>query len=375
MVKKLRKVKIHKNIKKRKYNRKKHLIANIIATTISIKLLLILILSIIFFQFHRKFASINRIHIAISLDNHYRYACIVYLTSLLDNRKGSSFYIIHILINNSTTINSINKINKIKEKFGNNSVKFIYYNIEDNFNGATTKYFPISAYYRLSLSSLLPDIDKIIYTDVDAIIFEDLSEVYNIQFKDKMYFCGVLDYGVMIEEIKKFGIKINKYFNSGFLLMNLKAIRNDGIEKKLKDFISTHFLPMADQTAINAVCNDNIQILSPKYSIFANDMINKLIMLNNQQDPLYKFNESEIQRAFREPTFFHYYSGHKPWKKNYRQFNRVYWWYYAKMSGFYQEILEHYGFSINEIESLLEKIPKDGGLLRRNYKNLTKYKY
>ena len=338
MVKKLRKIKIHKNIKKRRYNRKKHLIANIIATTISIKLLLILILSIIFFQFHRKFASINRIHIAISLDNHYRYACIVYLTSLLDNRKGSSFYIIHILINNSTTINSINKINKIKEKFGNNSVKFIYYNIEDNFNGATTKYFPISAYYRLSLSSLLPDIDKIIYTDVDAIIFEDLSEVYNIQFKDKMYFC-------------------------------------DGIEKKLKDFISTHFLPMADQTAINAVCNDNIQILSPKYSIFANDMINKLIMLNNQQDPLYKFNESEIQRAFREPTFFHYYSGHKPWKKNYRQFNRVYWWYYAKMSGFYQEILEHYGFSINEIESLLEKIPKDGGLLRRNYKNLTKYKY
>ena len=210
---------------------------------------------------------------------------------------------------------------------------------------------------------------------MDAIIFEDLSEVYNIQFKDKMYFCGVLDYGVMFEEIKKFGIKINKYFNSGFLLMNLKAIRNDEIEKKLKDFISTHFLPMADQTAINAVCNDNIQILSPKYSIFANDMINKLITLNNQQDPLYKFNESEIQRAFREPTFFHYYSGHKPWKKNYRQFNRVYWWYYAKMSGFYQEILEHYGFSINEIESLLEKIPKDGGLLRRNYKNLTKYKY
>ena len=40
------------------------------------------------------------------------------------------------------------------------------------------------------------------------------------------------------------------------------------------------------------------------------------------------------------------------------------------MSGFYQEILDYYKYNINEIEELLNQIPEDGGLLKRNYKKL-----
>ena len=38
------------------------------------------------------------------------------------------------------------------------------------------------------------------------------------------------------------------------------------------------------------------------------------------------------------------------------------------MSGFYQEILDYYKFNKNDIDSLLNEIPDDGGLLKRNYK-------
>jgi lipopolysaccharide biosynthesis glycosyltransferase len=218
----------------------------------------------------------NKIHISISLDKNYIYTCIVYLTSLLDNRHNSTFYKIHILTDNSITNEYMQKINKLIGTFGNNHVEIKFYNLEGDFKGATNKSFPLAAYYRISLPSLLTNIDKIIYTDLDGIILDDLSEMYSIEFKKNMYFCGTLDYAHMVNEIKNFSIIINKYINSGFLLINLKEIRNDGIEKKLREFVSSHELPMADQTAINAVCNSNIQILSYKYSLFALDSFNQL---------------------------------------------------------------------------------------------------
>ena len=264
------------------------------------------------------------------------------------------------------------KINKLIGTFGNNHVEIKFYNLEGDFKGATNKSFPLAAYYRLSLPSLLTNIDKIIYTDLDGIILDDLSEMYSIEFKKNMYFCGTLDYAHMVNEIKNFSIIINKYINSGFLLINLKEIRNDGIEKKLREFVSSNELPMADQTAINAVCNSNIQILSYKYSLFALDSFEQLVNLNKNQDAMYRFNNSELKKAFDEPLFFHYFDGTKPFKKyNFKpKFNRVYWWYYAKMSGFYKEILEFYKFNITGIEKLINQIPEDGGLLKRNYKKL-----
>ena len=44
------------------------------------------------------------------------------------------------------------------------------------------------------------------------------------------------------------------------------------------------------------------------------------------------------------------------------------------MSGFYKEIVQYYGCNINDIEALINQIPEDGGLLRRNYKKLNKIK-
>ena len=224
------------------------------------------------------------------------------------------------------------------------------------------------------MPSILPHIDKVIYTDLDVINLADLSEMYNIKFKEKMYYCATLDFHFMVDEIKKFGINLKKYINSGILLINLKEIRNDGIEKKIREFVSTHELTFADQTAINAVCNNNIQILSYKYGLFAGVSYADLVNLNAQQDAIYRFNESELKIAYNEPVFFHYFDGTKPFCKTNCAifFSRVYWWYYAKMSGFYKNIIDFYNFNTTDIEELIKQIPKDGGLLRRNFKKLSK---
>ena len=126
--------------------------------------------------------------------------------------------------------------------------------------------------------------------------------------------------------------------------MNLKALRENSIEKKLTEFVETHPLQFYDQTAINCVCYNNTQVLPYKYNVFAFSF-DRLIQLNNEQDIKYRVNDSELNEAFNKPTFFHFVDLDKPWLKRTLKFNRVYWWYYVKMSGFYQEILDYYNFN------------------------------
>ena len=334
------------------------------------KYILIILLYFINLNFQPKSlinSSINYIHLAISIDTNYIYPAIVYLTSLLDNRAKTTFYYINALTNGNLGKNSTEKIKSVIDKFGNNSVKLIYYNLGNSFNGSTTEFMSLATYYKIALPSLLPNIDKVIYSDTDMINLEDLTEMYNFKLKKKVYFAGILDYIDHLNQLREFGLSSDKYINAGILIMNLKAMREDSIETKLRKFVSNHTCLFHEQTAINCVCRDNTQKLPYKYNIFAVDFY-KLLLLNNQQKFQYKYTLTQLKKYFDEPTNFHYVDLDKPWLKNTFKFNRVYWWYYAKMSGFYKEILKHYNFKYDEIESLLKQIPNDGGLLKRNYK-------
>lgn len=172
------------------------------------------------------------------------------------------------MTNNRLSKESMEKIDKIIKKFGNNSVKLIYYNLEGYFKNATTGYISVATYYKIVLPSLLPNVDKIIFTDGDVINLEDLSEMYSIEFKENMYFSGIPDYIGHLNELKEFGLSSDKYINIGVLFMNLKALRENSIEKKLTEFVETHPLQFYDQTAINCVCFNNTQVLPYKYNVF-----------------------------------------------------------------------------------------------------------
>ena len=315
-------------------------------------------------------SNINPIHLSLSINNNYLYPAIVYLTSLLDNRANSTFYNIHLLTEGDLTKDSLDKIKSVinDKKYGNNVTKLFIYNLGNDFEGATTDHLSLSTYYRIALPSLLPNVDKIIYTDSDVINLEDLTEMYNFKLNRKAYFAGTLDFKFHLRQFRMFGLSSDKYINTGILIMNLKAMREDSNEKKLREFISNHTLIFHDQTAINCVCINNIQILPYKYGIFSFESFKELFKLNKKQAFMNRCSKTKLKKFFAEPTFYHYASRLKPWNKNVTKFNKVYWWYYAKMSGFYKEILAHYNVSLQEIETLLNQIPNDGGLLKRNFK-------
>ena len=310
----------------------------------------------------------NNIYVALSIDAKYLYPCLVFLTSLLENRKSTTKYIIIILTSKSIDSTSKSKFNSIIEKYGKDIVDIKFFDMKDDFKGAITgSHISLAAYYRIALPSLLPNVDKIIYTDSDVINFVDLTEMYYLEFKEKMYFMGMLDNIGLLNELKSLGIYVPKYMNDGIMLMNLKAIREDGIEQKIRDFIKTHYLDHHDQTAINGVCHNNWQILSVKYACFNFGNYESIVNFNNKQDKRFRYSDTELMQAIYEPTLLHFVGWTKPWEHGYTKTKAEYWWHYAKKCIFYKEILNKYGFTDAEVETLLKKIPKDGGLLKRNY--------
>ena len=315
-------------------------------------------------------STYHTVHLGLNIDNKVKYPTLVFLTSLFENRDPKTIYDITILTCDNIDKKLISNINSLKEDYGDKFIKIAFINMKNDFRGAITgTHISTAAYYRIAFPSLLPKVDRIIYSDVDVINFKDLTEFYNLELRDDIYVKATLDQVGLLNELRGFGIYTKKYFNSGIMLMNLKSMRRDGIEEKVRSFITSHYLDHHDQTAMNAVYYNNWEILSLKYAIFSEDK--DVINFNNQQDKRYMYNEAELNQGLYEPTLIHFAGWVKPWDTSFYSQNRVkgeYWWYYAKISGFYNEILNNYGFNKNKIDNLVKKIPDNGGLIKNNYK-------
>lgn len=115
---------------------------------------------------------------------------------------------------------------------------------------------------------LLPEIveeDKVLYIDTDAIVRKDISNVWKYDISD-YYAAGIKDYGIIADNIiERYGIE-GKYINSGFVVFNLKKIREDDIMARWFDIINQMELVYPDQDALNIVCQHREIYLPSMYN-------------------------------------------------------------------------------------------------------------
>ena len=176
----------------------------------------------------------------------------------------------------------------------------------------------LTTYYRLFLSTLLPDdIDKVIYLDCDALVLGSYKELWKLDISD--YYCaGVVDpTNDNILREYGFGGK-DKYFNAGFLLVNLEMWRNNNIEEKFIEFLlenkSKFFLH--DQGVINNVLRSKIKIVEPKYNLqlyfqfFDYDLAMKYMGREHSY-----YTKEIVDESRNNPVFLHFCGGtqNRPW--------------------------------------------------------------
>jgi len=254
------------------------------------------------------------IHITVSVNNkkNYKYILLVQMQSLLMScHKNSTFIVYHILCTPDFNELSIIIFKSLFISFPHN-FELIFYNMGNIFFYFKKIYLYSVAYYRL-MTPLFINEERIIHLDVDCLIFSDLNDMYNLDFKGN-YILGFYDF--LIDGIDYLGIKSSKYINSGVTLFNLKKLRNDKKCVEIIDLLHSNVpLRKPDQTVINYLLYPNIGRLPSKYGIFNfEDKSDLTIYLNLLRT---KIPLNELEEALINPGIIHFVlCKPKPWYRN-----------------------------------------------------------
>lgn len=281
------------------------------------------------------------IPILFTFDEKLTLAAGVCITSLLENAAADTFYDIFILHHPSCRFEET-LLPKIADTYPN--CKITFRKVENEFKGAyEVRGIPETAYYRLLAPELIPEYDKIIYSDVDVIFREDMGKFYDIDLGNN-YFAGV-DNGVrlrpdMQQYVSSLGLNPEDgYFYSGNLIINAALQRKDRICLKFREAAKTNYYDQ-DMAIINLVCHGRILPLGPSFCL-TNNLYNLIV---NQRDKMVQsFGEKEIQHALSSGIV--HFNGAKPWKK--ASMNMDIWWFYYRKSIFFDE-KQCYDFWENE---------------------------
>lgn len=275
------------------------------------------------------------INIAFSFDFNYYRQAVVAISSLLDCAADKQIvYHIYCLIQSDVTDKVQSEIRKnILSKSPHSKISFI--DMPDYFSQSyECRGISIAAYFRLMLHRLLPDVDKIIYSDVDVLFKTDLSEINEINMdsyhvgavRDALYntvqkrkwVCAQFPY--WNTDLKNIG---NNYKNSGFLVFNLKKWRESDFDKKIIELSQRNY-NFQDQDVLNILFVDKpeqVLILNSKYIVLPSWDYKQSLEENIITPQMY-------DDILNRPAIIHY-AGPKPWDDNsLPQADK--WWHYVK---------------------------------------------
>ena len=255
----------------------------------------------------------------------------VAITSLLANADKDTFYDIFILHSDRFDF-SDSKIKSLAAQFPNCNITFR--EVKNEFVGAfEIRGITETCYYRLLIPELIPEYDKVLYSDVDVIFREDLAKYYDTPL-DGCYFGSVNSVPVMNDDylsyIKSRGISPEGgYYYSGNLLINSRKILEDN---KLAEFRShrEQKYKFQDMDIINLTCGGYIKPLPLSFCMTVN-YYEAIVNERSQMEAF--FTDKELDDALRNGII--HYNGAKPWNET--CLNMDIWWCYYRKSIFFDQ--------------------------------------
>lgn len=253
----------------------------------------------------------NQISIVFASDNNYAQHIAVVIASIMAKTKEKvCFYVINDNI-------SKDKIEKLRDTAVNFKTKIEFISVpEDKFSNVyLSGHVSKAAYFRLALADILPnDIEKVIYLDVDLLVYDDIKKMWQIDLKN-LPLAAVPDYGIMAsprlckQKADVIGLPVGeKYFNSGVLVVNLKEWRKEDYTKQILEIINNNQFPHHDQDALNKLFMHKWQALDLRWNIIPPvfNLFSKILLNSN-------FRKNAIT-ARKNPGIIHYAGRYKPWE-------------------------------------------------------------
>lgn len=289
----------------------------------------------------------NKIPIIFAIDNNVVMQCGVTITSLLKNAKAETFYDIFILCN-QCQLSEANRSDLQKAFEGEEKCEISFVDVGETFKeseGLATGHITTATYYRLAIPTLFLQFDKVLYADIDMIFQQDLSELYQTALQHGELVAAALDLAIGDKFYFKSSLpaKIGKsekdYFNAGFLVMNVRKMREENVTAEFDKHAKIKY-EMNDQDVLNIVCNGRAQILPSVYNFQPGHFANYLWGKDKS--------EISFDQLFKNATL-HYTGVYKPWNSLECVASDT-WWHYYKMSPFYDDMV-YFKRQYDQIES------------------------
>ena len=184
--------------------------------------------------------------------------------------------------------------------------------------------FQANAWYRVRLPELLPDVDRVLYIDADALITANLRELWSSELRGwplgavTQYF-----YPAMIPRIEA-DLRlpdVTSYFNSGVLLFDLDRwqLRGYGSDRGVRaNPLGQMVWP--DQDALNGVLHARRHRLHPRWNAMTGIWELPLRQLPYPRD--------QVREARRDPAIVHFIGPFKPWHLRCKSRYRAEWFEY-----------------------------------------------
>ena len=112
---------------------------------------------------------------------------------------------------------------------------------------------------RAAFTKLLPDEHTVLSMDIDVIVNDDISELWDIDLT-RYYIAGV-------NEPEKSSRHMTTYANFGVIMMNLDKMRNDGLDDKMIESLNHDRWGLPEQDSFNYFCEGKIYELDPMYNV------------------------------------------------------------------------------------------------------------
>lgn len=295
-------------------------------------------------------------NIASCLDDNYAMPCGVLFVSICENNKDQEivFYVL------SEKLKEENKktLEKIVAGYGQH---ICFYTIDPEpvqhcpfQQEFQTPFITLSTYYRLLLSSTLPDnVDKVLYLDCDTIVCGELKELWNTVIDDYAIAAVSDCFGDSIVHYNRLNYDFSLgYFNAGVLLINLNCWRHNNIERKLLEYIRDYpeTLEFYDQDALNYILREQKKELPIKYNLTS------LFLWKTRYLLVKKSRWEEVFAAIKAPVIVHYTISPKPWHKDSAYLLNHVWLEYYKMSPWKNVPLRYKRTFMQRSKSILRNI-------------------
>lgn len=180
----------------------------------------------------------------------------------------------------------------------------------------TYERYPLQIYYRIAAPLLLPStLDRILYLDADTLVINSLVPLYEAPFEGN-YFMACTHTRELLRKFNQARLGVEQevpYINSGVLLMDLAALRENLSLEQIRDYANSRKLSLwlPDQDILTALYGHKVKLLDALiYNL--SDRTLSLYNADPKNEPL------DLDWVRKNTVVIHYFGKNKPWKPHYR---------------------------------------------------------